>query len=178
MKTIDRYRRLLFMVLMCGLLSPATENAVAQEERSDFARSAIYVEVLGQGILYSVNYDHRISQHFSLRAGYSHWSMPFVFIDKLTFTGFPIMLNYLTGEGTGHLELGIGLMPTTVSLHGREWFFGTQQEASGSIVLGTATIGYRSQSQDGGFVFRIGVTPIFTFKEVLPSGGISLGFAF
>jgi hypothetical protein len=89
-------------------------------------------------------------------------------VAELKFTGFPIMVNLLTGEETSHFELGIGVVPGTFSLDFLE----------GSGVLGTATIGYRAQPRDGGFVFRIGLTPLFTLKGSQITGGLSLGFAF
>ncbi len=169
--------------MACVLLGAGTGSAVAQEEATHFRRSAIYVEGLGQGILYSVNYDHRLTPHIGLRAGFTSWSnrsIPnFLFeTGELKFTGFPIMVNYLSGEGTSHLELGIGVIPAIISFPGRDIFFGTKFEGEASTVLGTVTLGYRSQPQDGSFVFRIGLTPLFTFKQASLTGGLSLGFAF
>jgi len=45
-------------------------------------------------------------------------------------------------------------------------------------VGGTATIGYRYQQNDGGFLFRIGFTPLFGSGGFQPWGGLSLGFSF
>ena len=167
-------------VMACVLLSVGIRSAVAQEHEERFCPSAIYLEGLGQGILYSINYDHRLTPHFGLRAGFTSWSIPLVFftVSELKFTGFPIMANYLTGEGTSHLELGIGVVAARVSVQGQGTFLGAEFEAGKSVVLGTATLGYRAQPKDGGFVFRIGLTPLFTFSGVQLFGGLSLGHAF
>jgi hypothetical protein len=90
----------------------------------------------------------------------------------LAFTGFPIMVNYLSGEGSGNLELGIGVIPLTVSIGGDSGL------KRGTAVFGTATLGYRFQPLDGGFMFRIGLTPFFNSGGAVPSGGLSLGYAF
>jgi hypothetical protein len=45
----------------------------------------------------------------------------------------------------------------------------------------TAIAGYRHQPSDGGFVFRVGASPVATFGKyggVLPWGYLSLGAAF
>lgn len=171
----------LFSVLMvCLLLAAGTASVSARDDSTSFCPSAIYVEVLGQGVLYTVNYDHRLTQNISLRAGFTSWSVPFALfaVGELKFTGFPVMVNYLSGEETGHLELGVGVIPATLSFQGREIFFGTEVNGTETMVLGTATFGYRAQPRDGGFVFRIGMTPLFTFKEVQIWGGLSLGYAF
>jgi hypothetical protein len=151
------------------------EDQGTQEEATRFCPSAIYFEVLGQGILYSINYDHRLSSHFGFRVGFTKWLIPpsyYFWRDGIIFTGFPFMVNYLSGEGTSHLELGIGVIPAIT---------GNIYEEREVVVLKTATIGYRAQSRSGGFVFRIGLTPFFFFQgpmRVFPSVGLSLGVAF
>jgi len=163
------------------LLVAGTHSTVAQEERP-FRRSAFYIEALGQGILYSINYDHRLTPHISLRAGFTHWSLPFIFPTKIGMTGFPIMGNYLSGKGSHHLELGIGAVPFIVTAPEQTTIFGAEfkGEVLGALILGTTTIGYRYQPRDGGLVFRIAFTPLspLSFEKVLLGGGISLGYAF
>jgi hypothetical protein len=98
-------------------------SVFCQENVRSESRNAIYLEFLGQGILYSVNYDYMLSDHFSLRAGATIWEMePPDFSMKPSsgdrqkeFGGFPIMINYLSGEKDRHLELGIGIVPTYLS---------------------------------------------------------------
>jgi len=181
MKTDSIHSRVCSITLIaCLLCVVGTGPTVAQEKATRFCRSAIYVEVLGQGVLYSINYDYRLTPHIGLRAGFTTWSLPsFLFaVGELKFTGFPIMVNYLSGEGSSHLELGIGVIPAVISFDGQVIFFDTEFNEEATTVLGTATLGYRLQPQDGGFVFRIGLTPLFTFKEAQLTGGLSLGFAF
>ncbi|MBI1805064.1 MAG: hypothetical protein HY033_08900 [Ignavibacteriae bacterium] len=163
--------------------SPLIADTLYRGEQEIFSpsRSAIYVELLGQGLLYSVNYDYRITDHLSLRAGFSTWTIPSIFglVDgEISFTGFPIMLNYLTGEGSSHLELGAGIIPANASVTGREIFFGSDVSGSETLILGTATIGYRLQPRDGGFLFRVGLVPLLGSGGLKFSTGLSLGAAF
>lgn len=150
----------------------------AQDPPEIFKRNAIYFELFGQGGLYSINYDYRIKEEISIRAGFTSWGIG-VFENNFHFTGFPIMLNYLSGKRSGHLEAGVGFIPATVSFHGGDSnpFFILEGEGSSTRVLGTATLGYRFQPLQGGFVFRAGLTPFFA-DGVRLFGGASVGYAF
>jgi hypothetical protein len=44
-------------------------------------------------------------------------------------------------------------------------------------IIGTGTLGYRYQPPQGGFVFRVGITPMVGQRLIL-IGGISAGIAF
>ena len=87
------------------------------------------------------------------------------------------MVNYLTGEGNSHLELGVGGIIYSAHVNG-EWAFWKSPDEDLSGVLGTATLGYRYQPTAEGFFFKIGATPMFNESGVLPTGGLSLGYAF
>lgn len=179
--TSVRYSGLITAVAACVALGPLTKTAGCQLVRPDTCRNAIYAEVFGPGLLYSINYDYLVAPQISLRAGVSRWSFPAIFFlvnGSIDFTGFPITLNYLPGGGNSHPEIGAGLVAMLISLNGEEVFFGESVRGKASAVLGTATIGYRYQPMDGGFVFRIGFTPVFNFRKIFPTGGISMGLAF
>jgi len=168
------------MLMPCFVIAVATSPLFAQESVNHYTRDAIYAEGFGPGILYSINCDHRFTPNFSLRVGFTTWSLPafaLLVAGELKFTAFPIMVNYLTGQGDHHLELGIGLVPAVISFQGEEIFFGTAHQNRANVLLGAATIGYRMQPRDSGVIFRIGFTPLFTFKEFVPWAGLSLGVA-
>ena len=86
----------------------------------------------------------------------------------------PLMGNYFIGDGSHKFELGAG--PAIVNASAST-DFGTFDE-SGTFLFGTATAGYRFQPNDGGFVFRIGFTPLFGSTGFLPWAGLSLGYSF
>ena len=179
--TIVKYAGFVTTVAASIALCPLTETANCQLFRPDTCRNAIYAEVFGPGLLYSINYDYLITPHMSLRAGVSRWSFPAIFFlinGSIDFTGFPVTLNYLAGEGNSHLELGAGVVPMFLSLDGRQIFFGESVRGKATAVLGTVTVGYRYQPIDGGLVFRIGFTPVFNFEKIFPTGGLSMGVAF
>jgi hypothetical protein len=175
-----------FSTRFCGIIASAllisapAATLRAQDVPRPFCRSAIYLEGLGPGLLYSINYDHRITEHVSLRAGFSTWSIYFPLVENsdFSFTGFPLIVSYLTGDGSSHFELGIGLVPATISVGDQSGFFGTGEKASATIVLGTATIGYRIQPPDGGFLLRLCLTPLMNSDRAIMYGGVSVGVGF
>lgn len=162
------------------LLIAARFPLAAQENHIPYSQNAIYIEGLGPGLLYSVNYDRRITPNISVRLGFTYWSLelPFILtVQRISLTAFPLMVNFLTGEGEGHLELGIGPMPSFTSSHSED-IFGSTSQSSGKSVVGIATLGYRFQPREAGLFFRISFTPLFTFKKFVPWVGISVGGTF
>ncbi len=153
--------------------------------------SSVYFEALGNGLLYSVNYDRLLTGSLGGRVGVSHFAP-----DEVSVTTFPVSAYYLVGSGNSRLELGLGMC---VMLQGEKQSFSfmssLDEEFKGNGVLGTATLGYRHQHPEGGFMFRAGMTPFFgTFeRDISPtyfetvtedvfrvhlSGGLSAGYAF
>jgi hypothetical protein len=136
--------------------------------------NSIYLEFFGNGGLYSLNYDRLFSEDIGARIGFMYFETEqFLFLTDIELFLIPITLNYLAGSENHKFELGIG----PVLVFGSAGIFGLESD-SGSGVGGTATIGYRYQPKDGGFLFRIGFTPYWGFDEFYPTGGLSLGYAF
>jgi len=170
--------KIIFVTLILLFAFPNT--LFAQNKASNFNRNAIYVELLGPGIAYSINYDYRITKQIGFRVGFSSWSTStslFSSSGKTSFIEFPLLINYLVGNSTNHLELGLGMVVGSIS--DKDKFFGRSDYSSKyHLGIGTATIGYRMEPKNGGFMFRIAFTPFFTFKDAWPFGGISFGYAF
>jgi hypothetical protein len=91
-------------------------------------------------------------------------------------------MSYLLGTGERKLELGGGIT------FGRATFdrsFDTKRDSSFRSL--TAIVGYRSQPREGGYLFRVGATPFYSFddgEEAYPdpgfffSAGVSFGYLF
>ena len=153
---------LLVIILSCPAFSQSKPNS-------------LYIELLGNGGLYSVNYDRLFTENLGGRIGVMYLSsLDFIFssVDNLLLV--PITLNYFVGNNH-KLELGGGVVIVSADKIGS---FGINTRSGGTAIGGTATIGYRYQKSDGGFLFRIGFTPIFSDTDFVPSGGLSLGFSF
>lgn len=137
--------------------------------------NSLYLELLGNGGLYSVNYDRLFTENFGGRIGFMYISsLDFIIVSAEDFVLFPVLLNYFVGN-RHKLELGAGVIFVSVKSVGA---FGFKSNSGGSNIVGTAVIGYRYQNPDGGFLFRIGFTPMINSEGIEPWGGISFGFSF
>jgi hypothetical protein len=169
-KIISNY--ILFIILITWIIYP--HKNLAQTEISN---NSIYLELLGNGVAYSINYDRMISEYVGARIGLSYIPEHETFFDKVGDTFIvPALINYFVGKGSSKLELGAGII--YIGGDKNTHYIGFFSPKRNSAIRGTATFGYRHQSADGGFVFRIGFTPFFGFGQFIPFGGISFGFCF
>ena len=148
------------------------------------ARNANYIELLGNGGLYSLNYDrifiYKEKFKVSGRAGAA------VFFNNVHVEQtYLIENNYIFFSNPHHLEIGPGLTFQTK--------YNTKCNNDSvpfweSLWFGMFRLGYRFQRREEGFFFRAGITPVFFAKNdcgtFLPPpknwfwGGIALGISF
>ena len=168
----------LALAFSLSAFSLSTRPAAAQDARPVTAGNAVYVELLGNGLLWSISYDRLLTPNVSARVGGGFTSATDADGDNLTLAIVPVTASYLWGSGNGRLETGLGvsLASASVSLNFTDEEVST--EGSDRTLLGTATVGYRYQRPDGGFVFRAGFTPVFSTDDFLPWFGVSFGYAF
>lgn len=161
-------RSLLLVTLMAGMaLALAPNQSHAQK-----AKNAVYAELAGNSLLYSVNYDRKFTPNVTGRVGLMRAG-----VGEVSLTIVPLMGNYLVGSGNHRFELGVGpqIFNVSIDVQGGE---GLGFDESGTLIGGSATLGYRYQPTDGGFVFRIGFTPSFSSAGFFPWAGLSLGYGF
>jgi hypothetical protein len=138
---------------------------------TDRPPQAFFAELYGRSLIFSINYDTRFSNRvdgLGLSAG-----IGFVGIDGESLFSIPLTLNYLLGKDGKYLELGVGA--TYFSAHVTD---DDDAESGGSTIIGTMTIGYRSQPVDGGFMFRAGINPLFFERTFVPWPYVSVGYNF
>lgn len=169
--------RFLFFLLLSLAISPlslvhAQEDVIGPTE---FARNSIFVELGGNGILYSLNYDYKFANHISGRIGGMFATLRDENSDeRIGLLLLPTMVNYLIGSGNSRIELGLGLL----------WGYANGElddvgSFSGFGLGGaTSTIGYRLQPVEGGFNFRVALTPFVTSDGFQFWGGLGFGFGF
>jgi hypothetical protein len=145
------------------------------------AKNLVYVELLGNGGMYSVNYERMFGNVLSARIGGSYTT--FTTTDSKggnlrgTLITAPVLVNYLAGGQNHKFELGAGATIVYVSGSASDEK-GVRSSGDGAGVLGTGVVGYRYSPADGGFVFRVGFTPLVGKGGFLPWGGISFGGTF
>lgn len=133
----------------------------------------VFVEVGGQGLLFTANYDTRFGNRRDGIGG--RVGIGYISIDGNNATTVPLSLNYLLGKGNKFFEIGLGATVLATSGDENSFFF----EDNNSNVIGTMSFSYRLQPVDGGFSFRVGLTPVFNQDFFVPYyGGLSLGYTF
>ncbi len=145
---------------------------VSQSVNAQAAKS-VYFELGGPGLA-SFNFDTRFTPRengIGGRVGFGGFS-----IDNTTALFFPLQVNYLIGKGTKHyFEVGGGA--TIVNINNDDADPNDDGTFNGSF--GHLHFGYRLQPQDGGFLFRAGITPVFGSGDFIPYfAGVSFGYKF
>ncbi|MDP3470167.1 MAG: hypothetical protein Q8S11_17630 [Daejeonella sp.] len=167
--------RITIILIFCiSLIS----NTRAQENRAESSvpekrAQNIFVELGGQGLLFTANYDTRFSNRRDGLGG--RVGIGYVAIDGDNATTVPLSLNYLLGKGKHFFEMGLGA--TFMATGGTEnsFFF----DDNNSNVIGTMSFSYRLQPSNGGFSLRAGITPVFNKNFFIPYyAGLSLGYSF
>ncbi|MEP6655368.1 MAG: hypothetical protein ABJA82_18525 [Myxococcales bacterium] len=155
----------------------------------------MYLELLGSGLVWSINYDRRTEHNFWLRAGFGYYSWdttnePGQFGSAGSMTMFPMAVTKLVGNAGSWFEIGLGTTfihvdQSQTSVFGLVSGSNARTSASASAYVVSGIIGYRWSPATTGSIFRIGFTPFFfafdssTVVRILrPWGGLSLGFAF
>lgn len=138
-----------------------TDAAIAQESNDLVYQNALYVELGGNALAYSLNYDHAFSDKVSGRIGSGFFGGHGDFVATPV-----IMLNHLLGKGYKRLELGAGLFIAA----------GDVSDDFDSVVGATFTFAYRYHKPNNVF-FKAGFTPIIAEDVFLPWFGISVGYS-
>jgi hypothetical protein len=131
----------------------------------------IFIELGGQGLMLTANYDTRFGNRSDGLGG--RIGVGYVKMGSLNATTIPISLNYLLGKKGKFFEIGLGATFGNISFLGDETGFET---------VGTMSFSYRYQPEDAGVNFRIGITPIFGTSGggyFMPYfSGLSVGYTF
>lgn len=129
-----------------------------------------YGEFLGNGLLFTANYDFRFGQRqkgLGMRVGLGFFGGS----DGGILT-VPIAINNLSGRAPNYLEVGLGATYAGMA-DGDEIF----DEASTVLII--PSIGYRYQPKGKGFTGRIAFTPLVsTAGGFFTFGGLSAGYKF
>jgi hypothetical protein len=116
------------------------------DEPFELRRNAFFLELLGVGYVWSVNYEYIAFNHVAIRSGLSY----FFTGDNNHFLA-PVSLTYLLGSGNFRMEYGAGY-PINITP------FYNLPNAIFPIC------GIRFQSDKSGLIWRIAYTPWFPFK--------------
>jgi hypothetical protein len=163
MRTSQRLSGLLVLFVLIPLFSiPSPAQA---EEPS---HNQVYLDGMGPGFLYSLNYERKLNRTFGIRWGAG--GLPFSQVRYVLSFG---MLTATLGGPVHSLHAGVG--------GGFAWFkdlsvFEIKDVLTG---VGVFSIGYQFKPQARGFFVRVAYTPFVNSEVTAPLWvGISLGWAF
>ena len=152
----------------------------SQQLETSMKKNTIYAELLGQGALWSINYermfeiDDFVSQSASVGIT-TNRNLSDFFLDQSFFNfgnnynfGTPIAYRLIFGKKNSHLELGIGLtgfyFKGAGSYHdGFCISYSSDIRRFNSYIV--PTIAYRFQQKTGGVFFKVSYSPQFSFYQ-------------
>jgi hypothetical protein len=185
-KTTFMKTTLLTLLAVCTVLSASAQNKKESNTDNGTAtgQNVFYAELGGPGILFSANYDRRFtSSHlgFGGRVGLGFVSGYIVpgnngtYDEPASVVTVPVQLNYIFGKrNSPHtFEVGAGVTVTGKKIEVFDFY-----DDKMSNVFGTASFMYRRQPVNGGFVWRIGFTPIIAKGYIQAFGGVAVGYSF
>jgi hypothetical protein len=165
----------LFTFTVILLLLSVSTISFAQENTRERGRG-VFVEILGNGLIGSINYDQRFDKRFDglgFKGGISYFAF-----NGSSVAAFPFGLNYLLGKDGKYFEMGLGATYLRFADSSNTFSVGNERTI-GDGLAGNMIFGYRREPVDGGFLFRASMTPIFGSGTFFPFYfGISLGYAF
>ncbi|MBK8954641.1 MAG: hypothetical protein IPM34_03665 [Saprospiraceae bacterium] len=133
------------------------------------SNQSVYAELLGNGLIFSFNYDTRFSDKPTGLGG--RFGLGFIGKGDEGALLIPMQLNWLLGKDGKYFEIGLG----TTYVGGTQEFF----EEDIDHFVGTLTFGYRRQPLDGGFMWKAAITPILADGFFWPYYvGFGLGYSF
>ncbi len=151
------------------------KRAIANADRkiiyTDRPPQALFMELYGRGIVYSVNYDCRFQKKLK-GMGFSAGVGGLV-IAGISFVAVPLTINDLIGDNGHYFELGGGVTFTSGNFVDFNHI-----RTGGSSMLGTVTLGYRRQPVAGGLNFRGGINIVGGNGMLAPYPYVSLGYNF
>lgn len=154
------------VLLLCFSFSNLAQDAESIKE-PQLKHHSVYLELGGNSFIYSINYDYtlQLSDLTKLAIGTGFEYVDEIKINEVSYgSSFCITpaANFLFGRSSHHFETGIA----------------AYYPLSAGTIIPTIRLGYRYQPRNGGFLFRIGATPIVVPGVILPWAGLSVGYTF
>ena len=148
-----------------------------KEKKSEIKRQSIFLELGGQGLFYSINYDRLFHVEKKVKSSVSCglFLLPKSKLLKVDYMfSIPISYNFLFGKKNNKLELGIGLTPVfsrsiATSPPSSYGLFDDPYSMPHNemftvyylAIAVTPKIGYRFQKAEGGFFFKTTLAPFY-----------------
>uniref|UniRef100_UPI00404B7018 hypothetical protein n=1 Tax=Daejeonella sp. TaxID=2805397 RepID=UPI00404B7018 len=143
-----KYTALLILVLVFSSVRVKGQESGSTSAQNEKRAQNVFVELGGQGLLFTANYDSRFSKRMDGLGG--RVGIGYISIGGDNATTVPLSLNYLLGTGRHFFEMGLGATLLATSGNDNSFLF----DENNSNVIGTMSFSYRLQPVDQGFSFR------------------------
>lgn len=172
----------MFRRLATGLTAAVLLAGVSSQVQAQSGSNTIFLELGGNGLLYSINYERVLPSDVSLRAGFSYMSVSASgggASANVNWVTIPLTFSYLgIGGGSAKLELGGGAAFTRIS-GASSTGFGDEIEAGVFVPLASFIAGLRIAPPGGGFNFKLAFTPFWhPDTDFFPWAGLAFGIGF
>ncbi len=172
--------------IICVVLITVFSFGVAKKATAQVVdlQHSVYAELAGSAGIWSLNYDLvalNIS-NFKVGARFGFGFMTEGYAGTTLDVHIPLTVNFMYAfKEKHHIELGVGTQIASYEIRSVKTATDTEFERK-TEALGNMTLGYRFQSPDGGFMFRVFYSPFFyqdgIYFRYEHWGGLSLGYAF
>ena len=154
------------IVFLSPIISFGQENLASTEIK----RNSIYFEAFGQGLYNSFSFDRLYNVDKKIKTSFSA-GLTIIPHPELFVLGVPVSYNYLFGQKSHHLELGIGFTAMYLRqgrISASEGYIDNNGLSQTNDFVGhsndfysfiTPKIGYRFQKSSGGIFLRLTLTP-------------------
>jgi hypothetical protein len=164
-------RVLAISIFFAAVLPGGDVNA----QSTKLARTTVFGEAGGNGWIYSVNADYRLSQNLSVRAG-----LTAIEAGGIGLYGGPLLVTFLPGWKAHRAEMGAGMLLGYLANRSFEAHFGSDPEPGEANGMATPTlsVGYRYQQSEGGLFLRVAYTPVIAGGDWSHWAGLGAGYTF
>lgn len=162
--------------------APQGETTKVSAEEEMTAPWAVDAELLGPGVIYTLNASYRWNENWAGTLGFSRWNLSFPFSSySTTFMAMPAYVSYYVSGKSNSFEVLGGF--TYWHVDSRPGIFFDSDNSDfyrryASIVFPTLGIGYSYRPFDGGFHIRATLYAFLGLGGVIGYPGLSLGYAF
>ncbi len=175
---------------VCSIL--AISFAANAQTPTTVVNKAFYAEGGGPGILFSANFDSRFKKEkrdgFGFRVGLGFtiadediYDASGSYIDWRTTTipTIPVGVNYLFAKPNNPNFFEVGAGVTVLTKKADILTYNWEENQKRGNLMGHFEFMYRRQPVDGGFTWRIGLTPLINVQgDIVPFGSAGIGFSF
>lgn len=160
-----------YLALVLGMLAVTSVRAqfLTPQYHSHLASNVLFVELLGNGQNWSLNYEQLFAMGDYIGATARFGGSVFPAGNRILDFNVPVTVSGIFGKNNLYGELGAGANVN----------FDSNLLETGAEFMGTGILGIRYHpSHRGGIFLKLAYTPFYRDNTILHHGGFAIGFGF